>query len=230
MKKLDYEIIYRANKISIRHKNYNRNIRIERRFGEDYSIENIKRRILEEESVRVPFIEDYFRKVKYPFAKRHKRAKAKGFIALYYHYCYLLKVFPDIPQQRLPLSIRADVARMNELSEEAKLLSNHKIKNIEDLKEFYNETYFKISTLESDRKRLWEKRRLSKDDNEKIEIAKVIAVLNSQIENLRKEVQLAKDIETRIPKIEDNLNELDYQEEQEKNKENEKSKRKEKNK
>ena len=57
-----------------------------------------------------------------------------------------------------------------------------------------------------------------------------IAVLNSQIENLRKEVQLAKDIETRIPKIEDNLNELDYQEEQEKNKENEKSKRKEKNK
>ena len=43
-------------------------------------------------------------------------------------------------------------------------------------------------------------------------------------------MQLAKDIETRIPKIEDNLNELDYQEEQEKNKEIEKSKRKEKNK
>ena len=231
MKKLDYEIIYRANKISLRHKNYNRNIRIERRLGEDYSIENIKRRILEEESVRVPFIEDYYRKVKYPFAKRHKRAKAKGFVALYLHYCYLLKVFPDIPQQKLPISIRADVARMNELSEEAKLLSNHKIKNIEDLKEFYNETYFKISTLESDRKRLWEKRRLSKDDNEKIEIAKDIAVLNSQIENLRKEVQLAKDIERRIPKIEDNLEELDYQEEQEKNKENEKIKlRKEKRK
>ncbi len=43
-------------------------------------------------------------------------------------------------------------------------------------------------------------------------------------------MQLAKDIETRLPKIEDNLIELDYQEEQEKNKENEKSKRKEKNK
>ena len=44
-------------------------------------------------------------------------------------------------------------------------------------------------------------------------------------------MQLAKDIETRIPKIEDNLNELDYQEEQEKNKENEKIKlRKEKRK
>lgn len=230
MKKLDYEIIYRANKISIRHKNYNRNIRIERRFGEDYSIENIKRRILEEESVRVPFIEDYYRKVKYPFAKRHKRAKAKGFIALYYHYCYLLKVFPDIPQQRIPLSIRADVARMNELSEEAKLLSNYKIKTLEDLKDFENEHLFKIGTLSSDRERLWTKRRLSKDDNERKSIAIDIGVLNKQIDNLRKEVQLAKDIETRLPKIEDNLIELDYQEEQEKNKENEKSKRKEKNK
>ena len=230
MKKLDYEIIYRANKISLRHKNYNRNIRIERRFGEEYSIESIKRRILEEESVRVPFIEDYYRKVKYPFAKRHRRAKAKGFVALYLHYCYLLKIFPTIPQQRLPVSIRADVARMEELSNEAKLLSNYKIKNIEDLKEFYNETYFKISALEGDRKRLWEKRRLSKDETEKKSLAKEIGNQNIQIENLRKEVQLAKDIETKIPKIEDNLNELDYQEEQEKNKENEKSKRREKRK
>ena len=230
MKKLDYEIIYRADKISIRHKNYNRNIRIERRFGEEYSIDNIKRRILEEESVRVPFIEDYYRKVKYPFAKRHKRAKAKGFIALYLHYCYLLKVFPTIPQQRLPVSIRADVARMNELSEEAKLLSNYKIKNIEDLKLFESEHLFNIGTLNEEREKLWKKRRLSKNDNEKNIIAKDISVLNSQIEKLRKEVQLAKDIETRIPKIEDNLNELDYQEEQEKNKENEKSKRREKRK
>ena len=230
MKKLDYEIIYRANKISIRNKNYNRNIRIERRFGEDYSIENIKRRILEEESVRVPFIEDYYRKVKYPFAKRHKRAKAKGFIALYYHYCYLLKVFPDIPQQRLPFSSRSHVASMNYLYEEAKLLSNYKIKTLEELKNFESELSFEISSLSTDRERLWIKRRLSKDDKERKSITNDIGILNTKIDNLRKEVQLAKDIETRLPMIEDNLYELDYQEEQENNKENEKSKRKEKNK
>ena len=231
MKKLDYEIIYRANKISIRHRNYNRNIRIERRFGEEYSIDNIRRRILEEEAVRVPFIEDYYRKVKYPFAKRHKRAKAKGFIALYLHYCYLLKVFPTIPQQRLPVSIRADVARMDELSEEAKLLSNNKIKTIEDLKSYETQLTIKIGTLSSDRESLWTKRRLSKDNNEKKLLVKDIGILNTKIEFLRKEVELTKDIETRIPKIEDNLTKLDYQEEQEKNKVKEKSKtRKEKNK
>ena len=60
MKKLDYEIIFRANKISIRKEPYKRNIRIERRYGENYSIENIKRRIIEEQAVRVPFIENVY--------------------------------------------------------------------------------------------------------------------------------------------------------------------------
>ena len=47
MKEMEYEIIFRYDKISIKGKNYKRNIRIERAFGEDYSIDNIKRRILE---------------------------------------------------------------------------------------------------------------------------------------------------------------------------------------
>ena len=95
--------------------------------------------------------------------------------------------------------------------------------------EFVNETTFKINNANNEREKLWAKRKISKDEQERTIICKDIATLTNQIENLRKEVQLAKDIETRIPKIEDNLNELDYQEEQEKNKDNEKNKyRKEK--
>ena len=143
----------------------------------------------------------------------------------------MLKVFPDIPQQRLPTSIRADVARMNELSEEAKLLSKYKLKTVTDLQDFISETQFKISTLSSDRERLWSIRKLTKDDNERRKICNNISSLTNQIDELRKEVNRCKDIKSRLPKIEDNLNELDYQEEQEKNKENKKSKlRKEKNK
>ena len=114
---------------------------------------------------------------------------------------------------------------------EAKLLSKNKIKTIEELKDYYYEKSFNLNELESERKRLWERRRICKEEKDKISITKEIGILNSKIEELRKEVQLVKDIETRIPKIEDNLNELDYQEEQEKNKENEKIKlRKEKKK
>lgn len=219
MKKLDYEIIFRANKISIRKEPYKRNIRIERRYGENYSIENIKRRILEERAVRVPFIENIYnyRKVKYPFAKRHKRAKAKGFIALYYHYCYLLKVFPsNVPQQRLPASIRADVSRMEELSNEARFLYANNIKTLDDLINYKDETNFKIKELLNQRERLWAKRKLSKDENQMHQIAEEISSLNDKILQLRKKVELCEDIKTRIPKIDNNLTELDTEEELEK--------------
>ena len=230
MKKLDYEVIFRAGKISIRKEPYKRNIRIERRYGENYSIENIKRRILEERAVRVPFIESVYnyKKVKYPFAKRHKRAKAKGFIALYYHYCYLLKVFPNnIPQQRLPASIRADVSRMEELSNEARFLATNKIKTIDDLKNYKDEINFNINKLLSQREILWKKRKLLKDENEKHRTAEKISSINDKLSELRKGVMLCEDIETRIPKINKNLDELDTQEELEKKP---KDKKKEKNK
>ena len=219
MKKLDYEITFRANKISIRKEPYKRNIRIERRFGENYSIDNIKRRILEEQAVRVPFIENVYnyRKVQYPFAKRHKRAKAKGFIALYYHYCYLLKVFPNnVPQQKLPASIRADVSRMEELSNEARFLYQNKIKTLDDLLNYKDEINYKINELLSQRERLWAKRKLSKDEIEMHRIAEEISSLNDKIIKLRKKVEMCEDIKTRVPKIENNLEELDKQEELEK--------------
>lgn len=230
MKKLDYEITFRANKISIRKEPYKRNIRIERRYGENYTIENIKRRILEEQAVRVPFIESVYnyRKVKYPFARRHKRAKAKGFVALYYHYCYLLKVFPsNIPQQKLPASIRADVSRMEELSNEARFLHAHNIKTLDDLINYKDETNYKINELLSQRERLWARRKLSKDGNEMHKIAEGISSLNDKIIKLRKKVELCEDIKTRVPKIDENLTELDTQEELEKET---KDKKKEKNK
>ncbi len=218
MKKLDYEIMVRAGKISIRKSNYNRNIRIERQFGEEYTIENIKRRIIEEQAIRIPFVENvYSRKTYYPFAKRHKRAKAKGFIALYYHYCYILKVFPtNVPQQRLPASIRADVSRMDELSNEAKFLSSNKIKTLEDLISYRDETNFKINSLSNDREKLWKIRKLSKDENDRKKLAQQISTLTTDINKLRKEVDMCDDIRVRSVKIDENLSEIDTQEKLEK--------------
>ena len=226
MKKLDYEVIFRADKISVRKSNRNKNIRLVRSFGEDYTIENIKRRILEETAIRVPFIEDYYRKISFPFEKRHKRAKAKGFIALYYHYCYLLKVFPTkIPQQKLPASIRADVIRMEELSNEAKLLAQNNIKDITTLNNYIENNNSKIQELLSKRENLWKKRKETQDEQEKVNIGYNISIYTEQIQNLREEVRLCNDIKTRIPKIDKNLDELDNQEKHEREKKQEKIKR-----
>ena len=42
---MGYNYYYRADKLSVRKEPYKRNIRVERAFGEEYSIENIKNKI-----------------------------------------------------------------------------------------------------------------------------------------------------------------------------------------
>ena len=70
-----------------------------RNFGEAYSLENIRRRILAQ---RRP------QRVETPEPKRCRLSgdlkqarKVTGFRALYFHYCYLLGVFPQ-KQKRQP--------------------------------------------------------------------------------------------------------------------------------
>ena len=45
LENMNYEVKERASKLSVRNLEYKRNIRIERQFGNDYSIENIKKQI-----------------------------------------------------------------------------------------------------------------------------------------------------------------------------------------
>ena len=227
MKKLDYDVIYRVDKISVRKKGRNKNIRLVRSYGEDYTINNIKKRILEEKETRVPFIKSYYRKVYFPFEKIHKRAKKKGFIALYYHYCYLLKIFPNnVPQQRLPVSMRADVSRMEQLSNEARFLSDNKIKNITELDDYIDDNNYKIMMLKNKRERLWAKRKVIKNEEQKKDVCNEIAKCTEELNKLRKEAELCSDIKVRTQKIDENLNELDIQEKQEKEKNINKERRK----
>ena len=105
---------------------------------------------------------------------------------------------------------------MEELSNEAKFLYQNKIKTLEDLLNYKDETNYKINELLSKRERLWAKRKLSKDEMEMHKIAEDISSINDKIISLRKKVEMCEDIKTRVPKIEHNLEELDKQEELEK--------------
>ena len=57
LEEMGYTITIRANKISVCRPPYKRNIRIERNFGEEYSIKNIEDRILNSQVPKVPFPE-----------------------------------------------------------------------------------------------------------------------------------------------------------------------------
>ena len=137
MNNLNYETILRSGKLSIRNNNYKRNIRIERYFGEDYSINNIKKQIL---GVYLPEKQSYYRN----YYQRDNtldflfKMNSKG-LALSYLKC--LKIMNEYPTYtrkcRLSNSIREEVARMDSFSKETILLVTNHIETEEDLNKYY---------------------------------------------------------------------------------------------
>lgn len=137
MNNLNYETILRSGKLSIRNNNYKRNIRIERYFGEDYSISNIKKQIL---GVYLPEKQSYYRN----YYKRDNtldflfKMNSKG-LALSYLKC--LKIMNEYPTYtrkcRLSNSIKEEVARMDSFSKETILLVTNHIETEEDLNKYY---------------------------------------------------------------------------------------------
>lgn len=226
---MDYEVTERYEKLSIRHKNYKRNIRIERRFGDDYTIENIKKRILSEQDVRIPFIEEYNKPFKHDFTLSKRKIKVKGFMAIYFHYMYLLRLNNKNPYIKLTPEMKADIAKMDKYSEEAKLLANNKIETSSDLESYYMKKNEELKLALGERGILWDRRASKKNEDIRQELCNQISEKTEIINRLRKEVLLCEDIKTRIPKMKENLNELKKEEKaREEELELKKNKRKEK--
>ena len=212
MKEMEYEIIFRYDKISIKGKNYKRNIRIERAFGEDYSIDNIKRRILEEQATRIPFISAY--KIKGPnffYKGEYVKSKKKpnGLENMFRHYSFLLKVSPvKTKNNYLSAKVRADVKQMHLYTEEADFLYNNKIKTKKELLDYKEKIKTKLNELLSSREGLWKARKLEKNETNIKDYTEKISGINDEISVIRKEMMMVEDIQTRIPKVEENIQEI----------------------
>lgn len=214
MRAMDYELTYRGqNILSVRRDPYKKNIRVERNFGKDYSIQRIKERIEIEQEKRIPFIEEYgVKKKKYtPKIKQ----KHKGLYGLFLHYCYLLKVFPEkYPRRKLSPAIRADIKEMDSISKQTELLVSNKLETYEQFFSFKTQKEKELDSLLDQRSKLWYKHKKSKNPSEKQMIRNQIDELSISIKELRKEVVLCDGIEERSSKIEQNVK--DFEEEQRK--------------
>ena len=230
IKDMGYEVYFRANKISIRRYPYKRNIRIERAFGEEYSIENIKNKICSRYPSREGVIKPktYDKRLFYKGSVKKLR-KPKGIIALYYYYCYLLKVYPKKNlNYKLSPEMRAEVKKMDKYSEQIRFICKYKletINNIDNLKEKKQEELQK--TLNT-RNRLYYKRQKVDDESEKDVVTKEIINVTSAIEKVRKEIRLCDEVGDNSRKMKRKIKEMEERE-QEKVKVKEKKKIRNKN-
>lgn len=114
---MNYEVFFRANKISVRREPYKRNIRIDRAFGDNYSITNIQKRVIEEHETRTPFIELRSNKKIYrckkSFTENYKKNKPTGIQSLMLNYYYLFKIYPKVyPKKYISPQLRADIKKL----------------------------------------------------------------------------------------------------------------------
>ena len=199
--------------ISVRPPGKERFVRLMRNFGEDYSLNSIRRRILSqsrperEKPKQTPEI----LRVRLIGSLKTAR-KLTGFRALYVHYCYLLGIFPkNRPQQsrkRLHFLLREDLLKLDAITAETRLLIGHRIDTAEQLFSYRDEAQDKIAALTAERKQLYKLQRTAavKADPEKsAEIKDRISALSKELATLRKEVSLCDDIAERSGVIKEKI-------------------------
>ena len=228
LNKMNYQIRVRANKLSLLKPPYKRNIRIERSFGEEYTIENIKDRIKNTIPKNIPFPEVKSKFVRYYNKSNYKRNKFKdrgSFYRLYQYYCYLLNVYPK-SNKRVIMSneMKKEIYKMDKMSEEMKFLARNKIKTSKELFQYKENIKEEINNLLKNRASLRKKKERETNSNTKEILYKEILSTTEKINYLKKEMMYCDDIEKRTKQMQKNLIEL-----QKKEKELKKEKNKERN-
>lgn len=225
LKDMGYEIYFRAKKISIRRYPHKRNIRIERVFGEQYSIENIKNKICS----RYPNREEVIKPKTYKgrlYLKGKKFERTKGFKALYLYYCYLLKVYPKKNMEyKLTPAMRAEVRKMDEYSNEIRLLSKYNITNGDELNSCKTNLNGQLSDLIRQRNNLYYKRQNMTENENKEEINKGIEMVSKNVIKIRNEIKLCNKIKVKVPEIKEQIKDFNKKENDEKQKEIQKKQR-----
>lgn len=216
LKGIGYEVYFRANKISVRRYPYKRNIRIERSFGEEYSIENIKNKIFSRYPSREEVIKPktYDKRLFYKGSIKKLR-KPKGIIALYYYYCYLLKVYPKKNlNYKLSPEMREAVKKMDKYSEQIRFICKYKLETVNDIENLKEQKQEELQKTLNTRNRLYYKRQKLDNATEKEVVTKDIISVTSVIEKVRKEIKLCDEVSDNARKMKEQIKELEDKEKQ----------------
>ena len=197
------------------------------RLGEEYTFDGITQRILRNMRKRIPFPEAENRRLgRYRYRgnfKKHK--KATGLRALYFYYCYRLKIIVKHPASTKKVLgvLREDIVKLDQRIAETRFLGKYKIETADDLAGRKQYADNQIQVLTDQRKDLRNalKRITRKGDAAEIEATKEkISALTDELIKLRKEVKLCDSIAERSGLVKEGLEaiiEQDTSERKEKN-------------
>lgn len=187
--------------ITLRAQGKDSGLKLYRNFGEDYSIEAIRNRILANTRPQRRIIPPGPppRHVRF-IGKLNTTRKITGLRALYFSYLYKMGVLPKHREpnpKRVYFLFREDIRFIQNISKETRLLVRHGIDTAEQLTAHKDGLTQQVISLSSTRKKLRYQSRSIRDEDALAAVKTEIAALSKQIGELRKEVRLCEDIETR---------------------------------
>ncbi len=138
-----------------------------------------------------------------------KLKKTKGIIALYYYYCYLLKVYPKKNlNYKLTPKMRAEVKKMDKYSERIRFLCKYRIETLSDIDNVKENKQEEMKKLLNTRNRLYYKRQKLDNEGEKDVVTKEIISVTSTIEKVRKEIRMCDEVCDNARKMKEQIKEM----------------------
>ena len=190
--------------ITVRAEGRERGMKLARNFGEEYTIESIRRRILTQTVKKQPSPAPAPENKTYVIRVHGNLKRARkigGLRGLYLHYCYLLGILPKnrppVNPKQVHMLFREDLLKLDKISKETRLLCHYRIDTTEQLFSLKEDLQGKMAGLAEERKHLRYKSRSVRDSEKLSEIKAEIAGLTKQIGELRKEVGLCDGIAAR---------------------------------
>jgi hypothetical protein len=208
--------------ISVRPPGKERFVRLRRNFGDDYAIEGIRRRILAQSRPerRIIRAEPPPKRVRV-CGNLHAARKLTGLRALYFYYLYRMGALPrkrEPNPKQVYFLFREDIRHMRSMAREIRLMAKHGINTAEELMSRKDGANAQIIELSGTRKHLRNKTRSAEDEDAQAAIKDQISELSAQIIELRREVKLYENIESRSGEIKDKLRRVKETESQERTK------------
>ena len=225
VEKMGYEIKERYGKLSIRRSPYKRNIRVERAFGEEYSVESIRQRIMANDFIPKQKIIPYKRTTLKFYGRKcvfRKAYKPKGIIALYYYYRFLLGLHQrNNVQHKLTPKMREEVKKMDMYSERIRFLCKYKLETLDNVDELKSKKLREKQDILNTRNRLYYKRGKVDNETERNEITKQIIAVTTELKRVKKEIRMCDEVTDNVPNMKEQIRET---EEKSKGKEKQKKK------
>lgn len=205
MRNIGYKVYFRNDVITI-YKDGEDKVRIEKVFGKEYSKDRLSKRLYS--SRQIVFKPMSQKSIFEEYCKTNK--PHKGIYGLYLYYCYLLGVFPKKhPKQYLPYSIRKEVYKLEQTSQQVRLMHENNIVTKDDLDNFVKSNNKHLNELKGKRENLWRRYHRAKTEDKKNEILTEINYIQPKIKELNKYNKYCKEITKRAEGIQNNLNNFD---------------------